>query len=97
MTEIFLSLPQGSKDYLTGPIVMAIGIIFYFLGQMGLAMMFFSVGIVLFMFFSYTYLLHMWRESGHDDGVADETDDDIINNEKTGGGYAGWENDDDKE
>jgi hypothetical protein len=51
MTEIFPSLPQGSKDYLTGPIVMAIGIIFYFLGQIGLAMMFFSVGIVLFMFF----------------------------------------------
>jgi hypothetical protein len=96
MTEIFLSLPQGSKDYLTGPIVMAIGIIFYFLGQMGLAMMFFSVGIVLFMFFSYTYLFHMWRESGDDDAVDDDNGDDITDDENAGGGYAGWENNDDK-
>jgi hypothetical protein len=85
MTRIFSLLPQGSKDYLTCVVVMAIGIIFYSLGQMGLAMMFFSVGIVLFMFFSYTYSFHMWRASGDDDVVDDDTDDDIIDDEDDDG------------
>jgi len=89
MTEIFSSLPQGSKDYLTCVIVMVVGIIFYSLGQMGLAMLFFSVGIGLFMFFSYTYSFHMWRESGEDndeynDIGNEDHDDEIVNDDIDG-------------
>jgi hypothetical protein len=61
MTGIFSSLPQGSKDYQICVVLIAIGIIFYYLGQMGIAMVFFSIGIVLYLFFSYTYSFHMWR------------------------------------
>jgi hypothetical protein len=100
MTGIFSSLPQGSKDYLTCVVIMAIGIILYSLGQMGFAMMFFSVGIVFFMFFSYTHSFHMWRDSGGNeagDDDPDDADDDIIDDENIRSKYAGWENNKDKE
>ncbi|MFA5268784.1 MAG: hypothetical protein WC379_12510 [Methanoregula sp.] len=103
MTGFFSSLPQGSKDYLTCLVLIVIGIIFYYLGQMGIAMVFFSIGIVLFVFFSNTYSFHMWRERGDDDAGDDnnedydDIDDDIIDDENNGGSDDEWENNDDKE
>jgi hypothetical protein len=102
MTEIFLSLPQGAKDYLIWAIIMAIGIIFYYIGQMGLAMLVFSIGIVLYMLFSFSDTFHIFRNSddddadNHNDDFSD-IDDDRADDENDGGNDADIENNDDKE
>jgi hypothetical protein len=102
---MFELLPRGSKDYLIWAVVIIIGIIFYYIGQQGLAMLFFAVGIVLYLFFSFTEGFHLFRKSGDDDIVDnddnvdesdDEDDDNNVEDNDNADDDAGVDNNDDK-
>jgi hypothetical protein len=69
---------------------------------MGLAMLVFSIGIVLYMLFSFSPTFHIFRKSdddavdNHDDDFND-IEDDRVDDENDGGNDADVENNDDKE